>query len=295
MLASERETYINIQSSTLFVIFIYVEVALIISFKIHRPSRINVSNCEPAAPQQHSPFQGERNKKEKSNTHSGKIHTENLLAKKKMEVLEKNHHSAADQIQVNGNRIPKLSFVYTEKMSSSTDDSDELFDPLSEELRNIQSVMQITRENIDALNTKFANLQEPPPMYVTEYQELTSKLHELEIKEHELVERLQQNEILEPPDQPEGPDEVSTVFFIRFFCLFCVWISELYLCGKKKLNGAEKLRLLWKISFAENWFFYFQGDLYFSNLIYVKHYTRCIAHPYIGIYYIVYSIDYGCA
>lgn len=102
-------------------------------------------------------------------------------------------------------------------MSSSTDDSDELFDPLSEELRNIQSVMQITRENIDALNTKFANLQEPPPMYVTEYQELTSKLHELEIKEHELVERLQQNEILEPPDQPEGPDEVSKACVVCFF------------------------------------------------------------------------------
>ena len=55
---------------------------------------------------------------------------------------------------------------------------------------------------IDALNAKFANLQEPPSMYVAEYQELTSKLHELEIKEHELVERLQQNEI-EPPEPEE--------------------------------------------------------------------------------------------
>lgn len=90
-------------------------------------------------------------------------------------------------------RIPTLSFMYTtEKMSSSTDDSEDLADPLCEELRNVQSVMHVTRENIDALNAKFANFQEPPSMYLEEYQELTSKLHELEIKEQELNERLQQ-------------------------------------------------------------------------------------------------------
>lgn len=106
----------------------------------------------------------------------------------------------------------RTSFVYSsEKMSSSTDDSDELVDPLAEELRNIQSVIHVTRENIDALNAKFANLQEPPPLYITEYQELTSKLHELELKEHELVDRVQQNEEpTEPPElQPEEHTEVS--------------------------------------------------------------------------------------
>lgn len=35
-----------------------------------------------------------------------------------------------------GQIVPKLSFIYTEKMSSSTDDSDS--DPLIEELKNIQ-------------------------------------------------------------------------------------------------------------------------------------------------------------
>lgn len=84
----------------------------------------------------------------------------------------------------------------------------------------------MTRENIDALNAKFANLQNPPSMYIigkchsifrfffffmqclscffftfffffVEYQELTSKLHELETKELEL-ERLQQ-----PEEEPE--------------------------------------------------------------------------------------------
>ncbi|KAH8289258.1 hypothetical protein KR054_002424 [Drosophila jambulina] len=73
---------------------------------------------------------------------------------------------------------------------SSAESDSELYDPLAEELHNVQLVKHVTRENIDALNAKFANLQEPPAMYLTEYQELTSKLHELEAKEHELMEQL---------------------------------------------------------------------------------------------------------
>lgn len=104
--------------------------------------------------------------------------------------------------------LPTVSFVVTENMSSSTDDSDELLDPLSEELRNIQSVIHVTRENIDALNAKFANLQEPPPMYITEYQELTSKLHELEAQEQELIEKIQaQTEDGEGQESCEQPHE----------------------------------------------------------------------------------------
>lgn len=64
------------------------------------------------------------------------------------------------------------------------------FDALEDELKNIQSVIVLTRENIDALNAKFAGLQHPPPMYLSEYQELTSKLHELEVKEQQLSEQL---------------------------------------------------------------------------------------------------------
>uniref|UniRef100_A0A0A9X2K4 non-specific serine/threonine protein kinase n=2 Tax=Lygus hesperus TaxID=30085 RepID=A0A0A9X2K4_LYGHE len=66
---------------------------------------------------------------------------------------------------------------------------DEL-DSLDDELKNIQNVIHLTRENIDALNAKFAGLQHPPPMYLSEYQELTSKLHELEVKEQQLSEQL---------------------------------------------------------------------------------------------------------
>lgn len=89
-----------------------------------------------------------------------------------------------------------------EKMSSPSDDTDDLMiDPLAEELRNIESVISVTSRNIDALNAKFANLQNPPSMYVAEYQELTSRLHELEEKKHEITEKLQQNESPEPPEE----------------------------------------------------------------------------------------------
>lgn len=89
-----------------------------------------------------------------------------------------------------------------EKMSSPSDDADELMiDPLAEELRNIETVISVTSRNIDALNAKFANLQDPPPMYIAEYQELTSRLHELEEKKHEITEKLQQNESPEPPEE----------------------------------------------------------------------------------------------
>lgn len=66
----------------------------------------------------------------------------------------------------------------------------EEIDSVQDELRNIQSVIHLTRENIDALNAKFAGFQHPPSMYLTEYQELTSKLHDFEVKEQQLIEEI---------------------------------------------------------------------------------------------------------
>ncbi|XP_012284159.1 raf homolog serine/threonine-protein kinase phl [Orussus abietinus] len=63
-------------------------------------------------------------------------------------------------------------------------------DPLRYEQRNIQSVIHLIRRNIDALNNKFAGFQQPPSIYLLEYQELTSKLHELESKEQKLTDFL---------------------------------------------------------------------------------------------------------
>lgn len=96
--------------------------------------------------------------------------------------------------KINGN-IPALS-LNSDNMSTSTD-SDDVADP-TYEIRNIQSIINVTRENIDALNAKFAGFQHPPSLYLSEYQELTSKLHNLELRERNLRELLQ-----ESPDRSE--------------------------------------------------------------------------------------------
>lgn len=117
---------------------------------------------------------------------------------------------------------------------SSSDDSEDILDPLSEELRNIQSVIFITRENIDALNSKFASFQEPPPMYVQEYGDLTSRLHELELIERELVEKIQQIENVETVDESV---EASVQLCVRTvdIILFFYWRNQKFR-NKPKLN-----------------------------------------------------------
>ncbi|XP_052895975.1 raf homolog serine/threonine-protein kinase Raf [Anopheles moucheti] len=96
--------------------------------------------------------------------------------------------------------------------SAEAEDTDDELDPylqLEEDLRNIKSVIHVTRENIDALNAKFADFQQPPALYLEEYQELTSKLHDLEIKEQDLIEKKTQlqNEQLSEPSEPPDPEE----------------------------------------------------------------------------------------
>ncbi|XP_066985291.1 raf homolog serine/threonine-protein kinase Raf isoform X2 [Macrobrachium rosenbergii] len=63
---------------------------------------------------------------------------------------------------------------------------------LEEELQNIQNIIHLTKEYIDDLNSRFAGFQHPPSLYLTEYNELTGKLHRFEAKEQEILERLHQ-------------------------------------------------------------------------------------------------------
>lgn len=49
-------------------------------------------------------------------------------------------------------------------MSDSSSDEDDSNQSLSEELTSLRSVIVLTRDNIDALNDKFANLRDPPQM-----------------------------------------------------------------------------------------------------------------------------------
>lgn len=59
------------------------------------------------------------------------------------------------------------------------------------ELENVQSVIQLTKENIDALNERFSKFSPSPKIYLEEYQDLTSKLHQLKMMEQNLVEKMQ--------------------------------------------------------------------------------------------------------
>ncbi|XP_043204564.1 raf homolog serine/threonine-protein kinase Raf-like isoform X1 [Amphibalanus amphitrite] len=58
------------------------------------------------------------------------------------------------------------------------------------QLQNIQNVIRLKKENVDALNAKFAGFQHPPNMYLDEYNELTHKLHEFEARRQELQEAI---------------------------------------------------------------------------------------------------------
>ncbi|XP_055626022.1 raf homolog serine/threonine-protein kinase Raf [Toxorhynchites rutilus septentrionalis] len=129
-------------------------------------------------------------------------------------------------------KIPSLSLHQaaagiSTQMSAETDDTDDEQQPpldaysqLEEDLRNIKSVIHVTRENIDALNAKFADFQQPPTLYLEEYQELTSKLHELETKEQDLLDRKcqmqaqaaqQERESTSEPSEPPDPEELVEV------------------------------------------------------------------------------------
>ncbi|XP_077540467.1 serine/threonine kinase raf oncogene isoform X1 [Haemaphysalis longicornis] len=61
---------------------------------------------------------------------------------------------------------------------------------LSGELRNIRSMIRLTKENLEALNAKFSAYQHPPSMYILEYQDLTGRLNEFQIREQTLMDRI---------------------------------------------------------------------------------------------------------
>jgi B-Raf proto-oncogene serine/threonine-protein kinase len=67
------------------------------------------------------------------------------------------------------------------------------------ELENVQSVIYLTKENIDALNDRFSKFKPSPKIYLDEFEELTSKLHQLKMMEQNLIEKMQavqeQNEL----------------------------------------------------------------------------------------------------
>ncbi|XP_054162999.1 raf homolog serine/threonine-protein kinase Raf-like isoform X2 [Oppia nitens] len=59
---------------------------------------------------------------------------------------------------------------------------------LDQQLRNIQSMIRLTKSNLEALNARFAQYQHPPSMYIAEYEDLTSKLNDFQRQEEKILE-----------------------------------------------------------------------------------------------------------
>ncbi|XP_061187954.1 serine/threonine-protein kinase B-raf-like isoform X3 [Saccostrea echinata] len=74
---------------------------------------------------------------------------------------------------------------------------------IQDELKNIRKVIQLTKDSLDELNKTFGNDQQPNPMYLEEYETLTNKIHDLQVKEEDLLAKMP-NEELEntPPPAP---------------------------------------------------------------------------------------------
>jgi B-Raf proto-oncogene serine/threonine-protein kinase len=90
----------------------------------------------------------------------------------------------------------------SDTMSTDSEDMD-----IQQQLKNMESVINLTRANIDALNAKFADFQHPPAIYLMEYEDLTCKLHELELQERRLMEQLSNGR--ESPEEDLEPDQAQ--------------------------------------------------------------------------------------
>ncbi|GFQ98698.1 hypothetical protein TNCT_298821 [Trichonephila clavata] len=105
------------------------------------------------------------------------------------------------QLMYNGS-VPNLCFNDESYEKSDKTEPDLLY----EELKNIQSMIRLTKGNLEALNARFAEYQHPPSMYITEYEDLTSKLNEFQMQEQKLLERIG-NDCDDGRDSPEYLDD----------------------------------------------------------------------------------------
>lgn len=99
-------------------------------------------------------------------------------------------------------------------MCTDDENSDEF--SLMDDLRNIQTIIAVTRNNIDALTEKSAVFENPPQMFLNELVELSAKMIELKEKEDDLLARIQQMDgrVSTPgvPDNRETGNENSNEY-----------------------------------------------------------------------------------
>ncbi|XP_071961403.1 serine/threonine-protein kinase B-raf-like isoform X2 [Antedon mediterranea] len=60
----------------------------------------------------------------------------------------------------------------------------------NDEIKNVQQLMMLYKENLEQLITHFGDEQHPPSIYVEEYEDLTEKLDTLQHREQELMEKM---------------------------------------------------------------------------------------------------------
>nr|QCW06543.1 serine/threonine-protein kinase B-raf-like protein [Pinctada imbricata] len=81
---------------------------------------------------------------------------------------------------------------------------------LQDQIRNIQSVIRLTKDNLESLNKKFGKEQHPNSLYLEEYDNLTTKIHELQMKEEQLLEQMAELEKTDSPSpEPDIPQRVE--------------------------------------------------------------------------------------
>lgn len=94
---------------------------------------------------------------------------------------------------LNGNSLLYADAVqFGDSMSGESDDENVMSS--QEEIKNIENVITLTRASIDALSARFADFQNPPAVYLKEYDELTSKLREMEEIKRRLIEEISSGE-----------------------------------------------------------------------------------------------------
>lgn len=57
---------------------------------------------------------------------------------------------------------------------------------ISEELRNIKIIISLTKDSIETMDVQFGKLEDPPKLFIEEYNELVRKLEDLEIEKQRL-------------------------------------------------------------------------------------------------------------
>ncbi|KAK4337426.1 hypothetical protein RND71_043537 [Anisodus tanguticus] len=74
------------------------------------------------------------------------------------------------------------------------------------QLENIRNMMRLTKDNLSKLNEKFAGFQHPPQMYISEYEQLTTKLNEFQNQEQKLTEQLSEENASDQYCVPNNSD-----------------------------------------------------------------------------------------